>query len=423
MVPVLFGMMGFAIDLGRLYLVRGELHQAANAMALTAASRLLGTAASNDAVLNAVPPNGPAYTYNFGSLPVGSATGNLNSTVNPPACFATVADATSGTGSPADCSAAQFVQVSVTADAPLLFWSLLPGGQSRKTTIAASAVAGISTPLCTACGVVPMAIAAQDSADTVNWGFIQGSLYTLYYQCTGTPTPVNFAGTTSPAVPYEILNRYDANNATLDDLDQLYQIGSQGLVASVNPTPNACTTSPTPAPLACINVGDCENLWVGATTSGVPAACASRVNPAALATLCGIRSRLSDNADAPACATGVTDFAALSTAYVPDIDTLNGLDVYTGYAGNGRRIITVAIVDTLATNSAAAMTVLGFRQFLVEPNSDGTFFEPGDPNGRFPVMYIGNPAPVQQGWFDTRYAPSCPTGGALIGPGKVVLHQ
>ena len=44
LVPVLFGFMGFAIDLGRLYLIRGELNQAANAMALAAAAQLNGTA-------------------------------------------------------------------------------------------------------------------------------------------------------------------------------------------------------------------------------------------------------------------------------------------------------------------------------------------------------------------------------------------
>ena len=30
LVPVVFGLMGFALDLGRLYLVRGELNQAAD---------------------------------------------------------------------------------------------------------------------------------------------------------------------------------------------------------------------------------------------------------------------------------------------------------------------------------------------------------------------------------------------------------
>ncbi len=48
LVPVVFGMMGFALDLGRLYLVRGELNQAAAAAAIAAATQLIGTAASLD---------------------------------------------------------------------------------------------------------------------------------------------------------------------------------------------------------------------------------------------------------------------------------------------------------------------------------------------------------------------------------------
>jgi len=40
LVPVMFGLMGFAIDLGRLYLIRGELNQAASAMAMAAAAQL-----------------------------------------------------------------------------------------------------------------------------------------------------------------------------------------------------------------------------------------------------------------------------------------------------------------------------------------------------------------------------------------------
>jgi len=43
LVPVIFGLMGFALDLGRMYLIRGELTEAAQAMATAAASRLIGT--------------------------------------------------------------------------------------------------------------------------------------------------------------------------------------------------------------------------------------------------------------------------------------------------------------------------------------------------------------------------------------------
>jgi len=78
------------------------------------------------------------------------------------------------------------------------------------------------------------------------------------------------------------------------------------------------------------------------------------------------------------------------------------------------------VVSALATDtSCGAMTVVGFAQFLIEPNSDGSFTDPTDPNGRFSALFIGSPAPVQQGWFDNRYASACPASG----PGKVVLHQ
>ena len=43
LVPVLFGLIGFAIDLGILYSVKGELKTGANALALAAAQQLIGT--------------------------------------------------------------------------------------------------------------------------------------------------------------------------------------------------------------------------------------------------------------------------------------------------------------------------------------------------------------------------------------------
>src|SRR4051794_27787035 len=91
LVPVLFGFLGFALDLGRLYLIRGELNQAANAMAIRAAGQLLGTSSSGDNVQNSLQStNSPAFFYNFGTLPIGGSTGNLSSTINTPNCFATV---------------------------------------------------------------------------------------------------------------------------------------------------------------------------------------------------------------------------------------------------------------------------------------------------------------------------------------------
>jgi hypothetical protein len=273
---------------------------------------------------------------------------------------------------------------------------------------------------------VPLAVGALDAGDTVNFGFDStfSTLYTLSQSCSGAPVPINLLGTSSagpagqPTVPYVLINRFDTSNVTVpDEFDQAYVYGASGISATVNPTPNALTANPL-TPAACININDTEQLWA----SAVPPACARPASQTTQALMCGLYSRL-DNASTPAgCTTAVTDFDALSPSFAPDPDVAPVQQPpYSAYAGNGRRIITVAIVAALAANTGAPMTVLGFRQFLVVPNPDGTFFNPTDANGRFPVLYIGNPAPVQSGWFDTRYANSCPVGN-FSGPGKVVLH-
>jgi Flp pilus assembly protein TadG len=419
LVPVLFGLMGFALDLGRLYLIRGELNQAANAMALAAASQLIGTAASLDNATAAANQSIDNTTtienkYNFGSLPLNQTIGNLTSTVNPPGFFASVADAASGMAGGADGTTAQYVQIGITADAPLLFWSLLPVGQSRKTPIAAQAIAGISAPLCTACGIEPFAVAAVDASDTVNFGFgdpTSGQNYTFAFSCLGTPPPTALPGA-GTVVPYAIINRYDTA-ATLDETQQLYRDGAGGLIGSTDPNPTG-----SPIPVNCVGVNDAsEQIWASAT----PITCSSQVTSSVTEALCGLYSRF-DNANAPGnCATFVTDFADLSAAYAPDTDVATGLlDLYASYLGNGRRIITIAVVSALTTSVTGTMTVLGFRQFLLEPNADGSFPDPSDVNGRFIVQYIGNPAPVKQGYFDDHFGLSCQVSS---GPGKVVLHQ
>src|SRR3954471_16514437 len=88
MVPVIFGLMGFALDLGRLYLIRGELNQAANAMALAAAGQLAGASAVADTNVNNAAQQALNETngnrYNFGSTAI--TTGTVT-------CFSTLADA------------------------------------------------------------------------------------------------------------------------------------------------------------------------------------------------------------------------------------------------------------------------------------------------------------------------------------------
>jgi Flp pilus assembly protein TadG len=420
LVPVLFGLMGFAIDLGRLYLIRGELNQAANASALAAAAQLAGTSSAADTnITNAAqqainPTNG--NRYNFGGTVIPAVSIN---------CFPDLLSAsTNATGSTTDCASPPpvFVQASISVPAPLLFWRFLPGNaQTGTTTVASYAVAGMSSPLCTGCGIVPFGVRAPDAsgADPIDWGFVQNSLYTFYYSCTGT-APAPLAGT---AVPYIVLNRVDPN---FDESDQMFRQGAQGIqgAAATTTNPNACLAN-TATPFSCVNIGDIEQ----APTSGLanPTACnAATQGTDVTAALCGVESRL-DTSYPGNCTTDVTDFSSLSAAFQPDPDPAYYTD-YSGYSGNGRRLITVAVLGAIPTDNnascGAAAAVVGFRQFLINPSaSDGATFSPTDPNGRFVALYVGSVAPIAQGWFDSRYASSCQVNGTVVGPGKVVLHQ
>ena len=398
LVPVMFGLMAFALDLGQLYLIRGELNQAASAMAMAAAVQLNGTPAATASAAAAA--NALVNSYNFGSIVVGQGNGFLNSPTPVLSFFADRADAVSG-GAAVDGTTAQYVSVSLTADAPLTFGGLFSFGLSHTTSVAAFAVAGLSAPLCTACDIDVFAVAPISGGVAPDFGFVAGTLYTFYFDCTGAPTPALLSGTTAPAVPYVLINAYNTNISEPED-EQLFQTGAQGLL----PSPYSSTS------LSCVAVNQVETLW-GSTsgTTVTPGTCASGANTSVEDALCGLSSRLT-NVLATVCQNN-NDLASVSTQYTPDTDiTFYAAGDYTSYMGNNVRILTLPIVDGLST-----LNVQCFRQFLLEPNDAmGDANNPADANGRFVAMYLGVVAPVKQGRFDG----GC---GISTGPGKVVLQQ
>ena len=400
LVPVLLGFAGFAVDLGQLYLIRGELKTAANSMALAAAQKLIGTDqavtdATNAAHLAIDASSGFANKYNFGSLVIGQTNGFLASSAPDPSYFPTLQDATSGADSGAGGGAdSRHARVTITADAPLTFWRLLPLATEGKVPVSVQAVAGISAPLCTACGIENFAIAALDVNDTTDFGFAADNKYTLGYSCTGVPAPAGLVGAPQ-RLAYVLLNRLNSNTSVFaDENSQLFRIGAAGLPGNTDSTQ------------ACFLINNAETIWADAT----PSACAATVKSPVTSAVCGLDARF--EASPPASCQGIPDISTLSGIYNPDTD-ISSIDAYASYAGNGRRVITVPIVDTL--NPLGSMTVLGFRQFLVEPNLNATGVNPADMNGRFIVLYAGSVAPVPQGRFD-----GCQISA---GPGKVVLHQ
>jgi hypothetical protein len=171
-----------------------------------------------------------------------------------------------------------------------------------------------------------------------------------------------------------------------------------------------------------VNIGDIEQIPTSG--SATPVTCTTSVPLDVTSALCGVEAR-EDTSFPAVCTTDVPDFPALSAVLQPDTDPAY-YDDYSGYGGNGRRLITVAVVNVMPTDTtcSSGMTVLGFRQFLVDPaTSSATTFDPGDANGRFLALYVGSVAPVPQGWFDSRFAGACQSNGSITGPGKVVLHQ
>jgi hypothetical protein len=341
--------------------------------------------------------SGSGNRYYFHGLPIGQSSGNTTSTVDAPLYFASVADAlASATISGTDVSGpqARHVRVTLTGQTQLLFWSFIPIVSDRRVSVLATAVAGISAPLCQACGIEPYAVAAIDPTDLINFGFTADTKYSFTYLCTGTQPPL-LPGATS-LVAYILLNRQDPNAVLYPDpSSQVFRDAAGGLPGSTN------------SALSCFRVNTTEVVWPNAVAN---ACTANTVAPLVTEALCGLASRF-DSATPTVCA-GIPSVDTLYTIYPPDTDTAD-YDAYADYSGNGRRLITVPVVDTVS--DSANMTILGFRQFLVIPTQGATIINPADSLGRFVALYAGSVAPLKQGRFD-----GCQLSA---GPGKVVLHQ
>jgi Flp pilus assembly protein TadG len=399
-VPVFLGMMGFAIDLGRLYMARSELQAAANAMAIAAASQLIGTDASTDtatarAQLSIENESGYGNKYDFGGNAVGQTTGSMSSVVSEPQYFGSLAEALGESGTSTGGSAARYVRYTITGETPVVFWGLLPVAQDRKVAVQVSAVAGRSGPLCQVCGTEPIAVPALDASDTTDFGFVVGTRYTFGYNCSGQGTPAILPNG-GARVDYVLINRLNSETQTFTaESTQAFRSGATGLPPTTNKT------------LGCFNVNTAETLWVGAE----PLPCLQNSVAGLVQNfLCGLAMRF-DTAPAGVCS-AIPEIDTLTAAYVADTDVADAAD-YASYTGNGKRIITVPVVDSIT--NLGAMTILGFRQFLVQPAQDSTSVNPADQNGRFVVTYIGSVAPVKQGSMN-----GC---SQTAGPGKVVLHR
>lgn len=408
LVPVLLGFAGFAVDLGRLYMIRGELKAAADAMALAGAAQLIGTGDADARATDAIEAarreaNGVQNRYDYGGLPVGETSGSLTSTVEP-AFFGDLASATGGDGAPpVTVRQNRYARVTVTADAPLVFFRLLVIGQEGRAPVRVQSVAGVSAPLCTACGIEPMVVSALNPEDSEHFGFVPETRYTFGYVCTGPNQPQPLAGAVQ-RIPFLLFDRFSNTPAGTPEAAAV-RAGAGGL------------------PLTGGSSGCIRASFVSATEEAAlfvqPLACAPPGNVAQLSGpvrpfVCGLSARLEEGG---AAGCEAADVPGNAPGYLPDT-FLDAIDEYASYTGNTRRIITVAVVREAVASAPTTVEVLGFRQFLLDPN-----LLPSDQNVRFNALYLGYPMPLRFGSIATAADAGGNVCAVNYGPGKVVLHQ
>ena len=172
---VLFGLLVMATDFGRLYLIQGELQTAADAAALASAIGLAGTAT---APLHAADQIAAAFDsttgndnrFNLRLNQIGTSAAGLETTTET-SYFSTLADAlgnvNSGQIGGIDWTSGlypKYVRVQITAQAPVLFAPLLNRSATSLPTVAAAAIAGVSAPMCSVCGIEGLAVVDRSGA-------------------------------------------------------------------------------------------------------------------------------------------------------------------------------------------------------------------------------------------------------------------
>ncbi len=397
---ILLGFSVMATDFGRLYVIQGELQAAADAAALAAATRLVGTTnallRAEDQVtasFDSTTGNDNRFNLRMNQVDVSGASGLVTTrTID---YFSTLLDAlgnvNAGQNGPIDWTTGvypKYVRVLISTQAPVVFVPLLNRTVSSLPTITVSAVAGISAPMCTACGIEGLAVVDQAAGeDPVNYGFTPGSFYTL--SLTG-------AGGT---VQYVLLNHVPNGPADLDVDSSLFDLAAGGISSSPG------LTIP-----GVISVDTTETVYPDLPGN---AAVARDI-------LCGLNLRFGVDPSQNANCAAVEEFATLATLFSADTDVAPEPDMYaagpglqdfaTEYDGNYRRVLTMAVVD-----STASLNVLNFRQFLIEPAPTTAGLNTAAAAGAFRAQYIGSLVPLRCGTI----------GGmctASSGVGRVVLH-
>ena len=418
---VILGLLVLATDVGRMYVIQGELQTAADAAALASAMQLVGTTNASihaglqvDASFDSTTGNDNRFNLRSNPIDAGGTGLIVTRVVD---YFAALVDAISnsngGQAGFIDWSTGiypKYVRVQLDAQAPVMFLPLL-NGSVNLPTVRAAAVAGISGPICSATGIEGLAVVDLAAGeDQANYGFLPGSFYTLFLSTTQqTPNAPNTPAAllrTERSVPYLLLDHVPGGPAGLALDSTLFELGAIGLstVADLTPPPN-------------VTIETAETAYQNLVGNITPGTSVGRN------LICGLNTRFGVDPSLNLCGTVVAgEFLTLAPLFRADSDlgaetyaAGDGLqDFATEYDGNFRRVLTVAVVD-----AADTLNVLNFRQFLLEMSPLNAVvtqgLNPALNTGAFRAQYIGTPVPLRSG----------SVGGTCRvqqGVGRVVLH-
>lgn len=327
---VTLGMIGLAVDVGRMFVIKNELQTFADASAMAAVAQMDGSqagimganATATAGPLGATKPNG----YNLDTTAITNVTTG----------YATSFNGTYdnyGTAAFNARNTYRFISIVAAASVPLNFLPVLKG-IGPSLTMTANAVAGQHGSSTAPSGVLlPFAPDAHNQLDTKNFGLTPGVQYTLKWDNGNTTTCAGDAGFTPPGSPpsehgFVDIGEGNSNSNVRTGIEY-------GGYPNANSTPSSIST------------GDFVNGVPGNRGTSIFDALANRAGQ-----------------DTNDTATTYSQYVASGT-------------------GNGRRVVTVMIAGTWSGNgSSAATPVIGFANFFLNPVYSGT-------SGPICATYIG----------------------------------
>ncbi len=181
---VLFGCLGLAVDLGRMFIAKNEAQSFADAAALAAALKLDGTSAgvtNAQTAATSLPDQWNFQTTSFTGTTVQVATSTAGPWV-------------SSSSPPSPATNYVYVKVTATASVTMYFLPIVTafagGGAASSSTVNAAGVAGQVLQTTWNEGAFPFSPIAFDgptggSNTTAPWGFVAGTQYTMRYASNG----------------------------------------------------------------------------------------------------------------------------------------------------------------------------------------------------------------------------------------------